>query len=619
MTVNNRKIIILPFALEESDLRQKADYLGRQIPIFLRNCFEKKEPGRVVASPIATEKHDHRYWVVHKDLWRDEAARSFAKERGYDIVVFGILSGPSAEGSIRTLKLRSVMVESGKVVVDKTITGDIFRIIQTALEGMSVYASMIPKDAAALFDKESKSAPSFESYLRGLDVLLALRSEGIQLNNYDKALEPFDRALELDSDFRGALTAGLSCALQALESAGSEMSTDIIAATLQSWIKKCPGDPRIYAVLAEIFLGRDRKADALLALKQGLEEIRPPSRDLLRRSGDILSENGNHKEALKAYEACEALAHDSAMVERMSALNIMVGRSDVAREQIAQLLEEDSSRVDLWLRAGILAHRDNDMTTAWLMMSRMFDGDRAPGESELVKLNTVLSKSKAGTILTDQLRTWYPPESFSSKEKLLFAKTLRLAGLRVEAGLCLRSIREEALDSASRSTAARERLNLIHDGFDANFAAIAKRIVNEGSTEGKDLLDEAVTQEPQFWPARFLRGLILSKLGEYEESLCEMDLVLEAEPENDVVWYTRGLQLARLGEDEKAVESFESAIRINGKETDYHANLALSHARLHHEAQALEALKEVKTLRPKHPDNERLEQAIKDSIHPPCE
>ncbi len=614
MTINKRKIIILPFALESETLRQKSDFLGRQIPIFLRNCFEKHEHGRVVASPIATEKDDRRYWIVHRDLWSDDAARNFARERGYDIVVFGILTGPSSEGSIRTLKLRAVMVETGKVIVDKTITGDVFRIIRTSLEGLSVYASMIPRDAAALFVPETESAPAFENYLRGLDVLLALRSQGIELNDYDKALEPFARALDMDEDFKAALTAGLSCALQAIEPEGEKISTAAVRQVLDAWLEKHSGDARVYAVLAEVLLGRGLTSDALTVLKNGLMAVRPPSRDLLRRSGDALSDLGRHKEALTAYEACESMDHDPALVERMSALNIMIGETTKAREQIASLLEEDPGRSDLWLRAGLLAQKDGDHESAWHHFAAMFGVDCAPSASDLTKLNTVLSKHEASVALRDHLTTWYPPESFGTEERLLFAKTLRLVGARVEAGLCLRSLQDADLSTNDKSMLARERLNLIHEDFDRNFAEIAKRVVNEGSTEGRELLDLAVDEEPNFWPARFLRGLILAKLGEYKESIAELDVVLEVEPENDVVWYTRGLQLARLGQDEDAVESFESAIRINRSESDYHANLALSHARLHRQDEAMKAFEEVLTLRPDDPDNDRLRRAIEESL-----
>ncbi|MFT7616599.1 MAG: tetratricopeptide (TPR) repeat protein [Planctomycetota bacterium] len=614
MTAKNRKIIILPFALEEEGLRSKSDFLGRQIPIYLRNCFEKQEPGRVVASPIATEKSNFRYWVVHKDLWRDDAARSFARERGYDIVVFGILSGPSSEGSIRTLRLKSLMVESGKILVDKTITGDIFRIMRTSLEGLSVYASMIPRDAAALFTPETESAPAFENYLRGLDVLLALRSDGIQLNNYEKALEPFKRALRIDGEFGIALTAGLSCALQAVEPQGEKMTTEVIQEAIESWMEISPLDHRNYAVLAEILLERGDLAGSLAVLQRGLEFIQPPSRDLLRRSGDLLSQLGKHKEALSAYETCETLGHEAILVERMSGLNIMLGNAKAARRQLDSLLVEDPARSDLWLRAGLLAQRDKDLDSAWIYFSRMFDSDASPSVSELTKLNAVLGKATAGEPLTTHLRTWYPPESMASEERLLFSKTLRLAGSRMEAGLCLSSIRVEDLDAAKKSLLARERLNLLHEGFDSNFAELAQRIVNDGSIEGREILDETVSSEPDFWPARFLRGLIFSKLGDYQQSFEEMNIILEVEPENDIVWYTRGLQLARLGNDVDAVASFDTAIRLNGKETDYHANLALSHARLQHQRRAMEALEEVKTLRPQDPENDRLQQAIENYL-----
>jgi tetratricopeptide (TPR) repeat protein len=247
-------------------------------------------------------------------------------------------------------------------------------------------------------------------------------------------------------------------------------------------------------------------------------------------------------------------------------------------------------------------------------MAEMFRESGAPRAADLVKLNTLLGREKAAETFVARVRAWYPPEDFGSRRRVLFARTLRLLGARLEAGLCLKSVTRPELDEEHRGLLSRERLNLLQADFDDRFAVLAQRIVNEGAAEGADLLDFAIEEEPSFWPARFLKGLVLSHRGLYEDSIAELELVLQLQPKNDVVWYTRGLQLVRLGRDAEAVRCFESAIELNSKETDYHSNLALTQARLKNAEAARAALERVRALRPDHPENERLESSIDETL-----
>lgn len=614
MSSTDRKILILPFALETEDLREHADFLSRQLPVLLRNCFEKERPGRVVTSPIASELEGERRWVLHSELWSDEAAARFARERGYDIVIFGALHGPATAGSERQLKLRGLLSEDGKVLIDRLVVGDVFRMTERSLEAMAVYIPMIPKQAVALFESQTESAPAYEHYLAGLDALLALRSTGIRLAEPARALADFEAALALSPDFEDAVTAELSCALQAAEEAGAEIPTATVREALEGLIAARPEDPRPYAVLAEVHIHRQDLPGAIGFLHRGLAAITPPNLDLLRRSGDVLVELGRKDAAIEAYTAVLAAGPDPALSERLASLEIMLARNESALARLLALVEGEPGRIDLQARCALLLHRMDRKDEAWARFAEMFRDEAGPDVAELVKLNTILAREPVGAVLLERVRNWYPPENFGGRRRVLLGKCMRLLGARFEAGLCLKSVIESELDDEHRALLARERLNLLQEDFDQRFAVLAQRIVNDGVTEGAELLEFAIEEEPGFWPARFLRGLVLSRQGQYEASLVELEQVLDLQPENDVVWYTRGLQYARLGRDREAVGCFESAIRLNGSETDYHSNLALSLARLKDEEAARAALERVRSLRPDDPENQRLEQAIEESL-----
>ena len=54
---------------------------------------------------------------------------------------------------------------------------------------------------------------------------------------------------------------------------------------------------------------------------------------------------------------------------------------------------------------------------------------------------------------------------------------------------------------------------------------------------------------------------MLSRKGDYEASLRELERVLVMQPENDVVWYTRGLQFARLERESRAADRRHRRVR----------------------------------------------------------
>jgi serine/threonine protein kinase/Tfp pilus assembly protein PilF len=82
--------------------------------------------------------------------------------------------------------------------------------------------------------------------------------------------------------------------------------------------------------------------------------------------------------------------------------------------------------------------------------------------------------------------------------------------------------------------------------------------------------DEAIKIQPDFYPAWYLRGLVLTENKQYTEALTSFDRVLKLEPKFLQVWAERGKVLAQLGEYSKAVNSIDQGIKRQPKNLLFH-------------------------------------------------
>lgn len=606
------KILILPFSLKDAEKEADVQFLTRQLPVLVRNAFERFVPGVVVAAPFATTVDGKRAWVVQSRSWSDDTALSFAAEKGYAYVAMGDLASGSTRG-IRSLRFRLLDAIHAVSVVDKDFTGDVLALGRAVAAALAPYAGV---DAAegAVFEPGTTAAIAYEHYMRGLDVLLTLRSPQMELKEPERALEPFVAAVEADPAFGDALTAGLSCALQVMEPEGKEIPLEAAVNAVWGWIARFPGDPRIHAVGAELLIWKQRLPEALAVLAHGLKNVQPPPRELLRRSGDVLVDLKRNAEALEVYRQCETMQHDRLVLERMATLATMLEKFDEAAVFLETLVETQKDRPDLLARLGMVLVKLERVDDGWKRLAQAFDTTVGPGEAELSKMTAVLAQHRPSEAFKNALRSWHPPTNFSADNRVSLARALRLSGARMEAKLCLDSIERRSLTPEVRSTLARETLNLRRPDFDQAFAVVAKAVMAGEIDDRMKLLDEAVLQEPDFWPARFLLGLGRAKSGDLQKASEDLGVVLAMQPKNDIVWYTRGLYLLRLGRPGEAVEHFERAIGLNAKEGDYHIHLALTHAQMRHGEKARATLARAIELRPNHPENSKWVDEIEKAL-----
>lgn len=609
----SEKILLLPLASLGADESREDHYLTRQMPILVRNAYERKFPGKVVAVPLATTVDGRRKWIVNTQAWQDDAAIAFAAERHYAAVCFGTVERTQTPG-VYAIFWRALDVETRLCHFDKKWTGDVLTLGRAMIQALANVIEMNENDAAALFQPDTKNAAAYAAYQRGLDTLLCLRSDDMTLERPEEALRPFEEAVRLDPAFNDALTAGMSCALQSMEPSGRDLDIDRIIGALESWIAVYPADPRIHAVLAEILIHKKRLADAANVLARGLSSCNPAPRDLIRRAGDVMVDLGRHAEALEFYERAEAMAHDRLVVERMATICVMLQKEERARTHLARAIEDEPERTDLLARLALLDMRAGDDENMWKNVAAIFRTHAGPSETDFTKVHSILAQRKAPASVKDAIRSWHPPETFSAPSRVLLVRALRMAGALLEARLGAERLKRAPLAPEIRSSLARERLNMSITDFDDRFAETAKVIMSDATECDRELLDRSVEEEPDFWPARFLRGLLSAKTGDLPTAIGEFQTVIDQQPKNDIVWYTRGLYLLKLGRHEEATAHFERAISINAKDGDYHLHLAVSQAHMKLAAEARASLARALALRPNHPENTKIAAEVERAL-----
>lgn len=84
--------------------------------------------------------------------------------------------------------------------------------------------------------------------------------------------------------------------------------------------------------------------------------------------------------------------------------------------------------------------------------------------------------------------------------------------------------------------------------------------------EAIDTFDQAIAQQPDFYPAWYGRGAVLAQLQRYDEAIASFDKVLADNPESGAVWFVQGQILAQAKRYEAAIEAYGNA--LNSKPGD---------------------------------------------------
>lgn len=607
------KLLILPFALVDERVRDHAGYLGRQLAIAIRNVYAEVAPGVVEVTPLVAETDGERAWVVHDTAVHDAEARRLAYTKGFPVVVRGHLSVSEEDAERLQLDVTVLRCSDGALLGRRRACGRLMDLVVSVSNLLARLGIADPEVVGEKARPATEDEEAFAGYLLGLDVLLALKTEGMSLPDPSRALDPFESALSRDPELRVALDAGLGAAVAVLDS-GDEEASEAACHRLALWMLRFPDDLRIPILRTEILARIGRPEEALSVTRAALEGDATKSPVLWVRRSILEERLGHHRDALESLARAREFDATPELALRQSKLALAVGDIETARRELVELVEAHPTRRD-WMMALVrVEHRAGYKAEAWGRLASLLHDDVAADPKELRSLLSLLEEGDVPTTLRDRLRGWRPRGALTAETRTLLGRALARSGATLEAKLCLRGIDPGELSAEDALTLARERLQLADPAFESRFLKLSTQIASgpevEVTQEDLAFLGALAAAEPVFWPGRFLQALGLARAGRLEEALRVFDDVLDGQPSNDLAWFSRGLQLRKLGRLEEARESIQNAVQIREDERDYHAQLTVLAAELADAPAARRHFERARILRPDHPDNEVLRNLV---------
>lgn len=89
-----------------------------------------------------------------------------------------------------------------------------------------------------------------------------------------------------------------------------------------------------------------------------------------------------------------------------------------------------------------------------------------------------------------------------------------------------------------------------------------------------DLYTNALSINPKYFKALFNRGFAYDKIGEYDRAILDYTKSLEVEPNNAYAYYNRAISYDKKGEIEKTLQDFTTAIKLLPTKIDFYLNRA---------------------------------------------
>ena len=100
------------------------------------------------------------------------------------------------------------------------------------------------------------------------------------------------------------------------------------------------------------------------------------------------------------------------------------------------------------------------------------------------------------------------------------------------------------------------------------------------SSDGYDLLDEAMEINPYSVAALILRGLTYAQMGSLERGLADLTRAVEIDSENAIAYYDRGLIHSWMNHSESAIEDFDQAIELDPEFYDAYSDRGFEYMKL---------------------------------------
>jgi serine/threonine-protein kinase len=321
-----------------------------------------------LADAVITELAQVRSIVVRPSSYMAAYAGLTPDPRqvGEDLAVQAVLAGSFFRAPDRLrVTAQLVATASGEILWSDKVdvpAQDLITVQDTLAERVvtGLRLTLTPEEQARIGQRPTRSAPAYEFYLRGRDLLLRYVLRTLDLQDLERALGMFHEALGLDADFAGAHAALARCYVLHAQGFGGDEYYQLAERSLRRALELDPTDieARLQGVHVDLHQGNKERAKATIS---SLRRDRPNDPTVLLTAAMLYRLDGLYDRALAEYDHLLALNPGDAVL-------VSYNKARLAMNQ------GDNDRAVAELEAGRAAEPEHPLLKTFMAIARFQQG-----------------------------------------------------------------------------------------------------------------------------------------------------------------------------------------------------------------------------------------------------
>jgi serine/threonine-protein kinase len=321
-----------------------------------------------LADAVITELAQVRSVVVRPSSYMAAYAGLTPDPRqvGEDLAVQAVLAGSFFRAPDRLrVTAQLVATASGEILWSDKVdvpAQDLITVQDTLAQRVvaGLRLNLTPEEQARIEHRPTRSAPAYEFYLRGRDLLLRYVLRTLDLEDLERALGMFHEAVGLDPEFAATHAALARCYVLHAQGYGGEEYYQLAERSLRRALDLDPKDleARLQGVHVDLHHGNKERAEATIS---ALRRERPNDPTVLLTAAMLYRLDGLYDRALAEYDHLLALNPGDAVL-------VSYNKARLAMNQ------GDNDRAVAELQAGRSAEPEHPLLKMFLAVARFQQG-----------------------------------------------------------------------------------------------------------------------------------------------------------------------------------------------------------------------------------------------------
>jgi TolB-like protein/tRNA A-37 threonylcarbamoyl transferase component Bud32/Flp pilus assembly protein TadD len=288
-----------------------------------------------LADAVITELAQVRSVVVRPSSYMAAYAGLTPDPRqvGEDLAVQAVLAGSFFRAPDRLrVTAQLVATATGEILWSEKVdvpAQDLITVQDTLAQRVvaGLRLSLTPEEQARIEQRPTRSAPAYEFYLRGRDLLLRYVLRTLDLDDLERAIGMFHEAVGLDAEFAAAHSALARCYVLHAQGYGGEEYYQLAERSLRRALDLDPTDleARLQAVHVDLHQGNKERAKATIS---ALRRERPNDPTVLLTAAMLYRLDGLYERALAEYDHLLVLNPGDAVLVSYNKARLAMNQGD---------------------------------------------------------------------------------------------------------------------------------------------------------------------------------------------------------------------------------------------------------------------------------------------------